>query len=137
MRIASSFSTAFLVLCVHSAAPAGEHETSAVNLFDGKSLEGWEYFLVDPDVKMEDVWKVKEGLLICKGEPMGYLSTKKEFTNYRLSVEWRWAPGKKPGNSGVLLRITGKPMHKRRVHDIDRAGAGRLRGLVRSRCPLR
>ena len=40
---------------------------------------------------------------------MGYLATKGKYTNFRLIVEWRWAPGKKPGNSGVLLRITGEP----------------------------
>lgn len=80
-----------------------------IDLFNGKSLAGWEYFLVDPDVKMTDVWTVRDKLLICKGEPMGYLATKKEYTNYRLIVEWRWAPGNPGGNSGVLMRITGEP----------------------------
>ena len=85
-------------------------EQKTIDLFNGKDLSGWEFFLVDPNVKMEDVWSVKEGLLVCKGEPMGYLATSKEFKNFKLVVEWRWAPGKEPGNSGVLLRITGKPM---------------------------
>ncbi|MBT3243064.1 MAG: DUF1080 domain-containing protein [Bacteroidetes bacterium] len=80
-----------------------------VNLFDGKSLTGWEYFLVEPDVSMEDVWSVEDGLLICTGEPMGYLATNEEFTNFKLVLEWRWAPGKPAGNSGVLMRITGNP----------------------------
>lgn len=90
-------------------APAADKAKGGVDLFDGKGLAGWEHFLVKPDVKMDDVWSVRDGLLICKGEPMGYLATKKEFTSFRLIVEWRWAPGKPPGNSGVLLRITGKP----------------------------
>ncbi len=85
-------------------------EPKAIDLFNGKDLTGWEYFLVDPNVKMDDVWSVKDGLLICKGEPIGYLATKEEFKNYKLVVEWRWPEGKEPGNSGVLLRITGKPM---------------------------
>ena len=80
-----------------------------IALFNGKNLSGWSYYLVEPDVKMADVWSVRDGLLICKGEPMGYLATKKKYTNFRLIVEWRWAPGQKPGNSGVLLRITGEP----------------------------
>jgi|GEM_PF-205704 len=80
-----------------------------LNLFDGKSLAGWEHYLVDPEVKMADVWSVDDGLLICQGEPMGYLATKKTFTNFRLIVEWRWAPGKPATNSGVLMRITGEP----------------------------
>ena len=79
-------------------------------LFNGKDLADWEYFLVDPDAKMDDVWSVQNGMLVCQGEPMGYLCTKKEeYTNFKLIVEWRWAPGTKPGNSGVLMRITGKP----------------------------
>ena len=90
-------------------ASAADKPKGAIDLFDGKSLAGWEHYLVEPDVKMADVWSVRDGLLICKGKPMGYLATKKEFTNFRLIVEWRWAPGKPGGNSGVLMRITGKP----------------------------
>ncbi len=83
--------------------------TKSVSLFNGKNLAGWTYYLVEPALKMSDVWSVRDGLLICKGKPMGYLATTKNYTNYKLVVEWRWAPGKKPSNSGVLLRITGKP----------------------------
>ena len=34
-------------------------------------------------------------------------STRKSFTSFKLSVEWRWPD--KPGNSGVFLRIGGEP----------------------------
>lgn len=85
-------------------------EGKAVQLFNGQDLAGWTYFLEDEDAQMEDVWSVQDGILVCKGQPMGYLATKQEFKNFKLVVEWRWAPGKEPGNSGVLLRITGKPM---------------------------
>lgn len=78
-------------------------------LFNGKNLDGWSHFLDDPNVTMADVWRVEDGLLICRGEPMGYLCTNETFTNFRLLVEWRWAPGQEPGNSGVLMRITGEP----------------------------
>ncbi|HPA17119.1 MAG TPA: DUF1080 domain-containing protein [Verrucomicrobiae bacterium] len=83
-------------------APAAE---TPRQLFNGKDLTGWEYFLVDAEKKMGDVWSVKDGLLVCKGEPQGYLCTKESFTDFRAVVEWRWAPGAKPGNSGVLLRL--------------------------------
>ena len=79
-----------------------------VALFDGRTLEGWDHFLVDPDLAMEDVWSVSDGILICKGEPMGYLFTKENYTSFKLTVEWRWAPGTEPGNSGVLMRINGE-----------------------------
>lgn len=97
------------VLAAGQSSRAADKPERAIDLFDGKSLAGWEYFLVDPAAKMEDVWSVHDGLLICKGKPMGYLATSKEFTNFRLTVEWRWPPGKPAGNSGVLMRITGEP----------------------------
>ncbi|MFV1967718.1 MAG: DUF1080 domain-containing protein [Pirellulaceae bacterium] len=81
----------------------------AISLFDGKSLEGWDYHLVEPGVKMEDVWRVEDGVLICKGEPLGYICTKQKFKNFKLTLQWRWARGTEPGNSGVLLRATGEP----------------------------
>jgi hypothetical protein len=80
-----------------------------VALFNGKNLEGWGFFLVDPQLKIEDVWSVKDGILVCKGEPMGYLATQQEFKDFKLVVEWRWAPGKEPSNSGLFSRITGEP----------------------------
>jgi hypothetical protein len=92
------------------AVPSFAAEKDAVSLFNGEDLTGWDYFLVEPSVKMADVWSVKDGLLVCKGQPMGYLATKKTYKNFKLVVEWRWPEGKKPGNSGVLLRISGKPM---------------------------
>jgi hypothetical protein len=54
---------------------------------------------------MEDVWSVKDGVLHCTGQPVGYLLTKKnDFENYVLTLEWRW-PGK-GGNNGVLVHVT-------------------------------
>jgi hypothetical protein len=103
----------FVVLAMTAALGACKSApgSNAIDLFDGKSLQGWEHYLVDPKIKMTDVWSVKDGLLVCKGEPFGYIATKKEYTNFQLVVEWRWAPGTKPGNSGVLMRLTGKHQH--------------------------
>ncbi len=109
---------AILTICLSC---SGEVETTSppteppqeapqeVNLFNGETLDGWNAFLVEPDVPMEDVWSVEDGILVCKGEPMGYLHTTKDFTSFKLTVEWRWAPGTEPGNSGVLMRINGEP----------------------------
>lgn len=83
------------------------HHRPTIALFNGKDLSGWTHYLVKPEAKMEDVWSVRDGLLICKGEPQGYLKTTKTYRSYKLLVEWRWAPGKEPGNSGVLMRVNG------------------------------
>lgn len=85
-------------------------QEAAKPLFNGKNLDGWRYYLSDHMAGLEDVWSVKDGVLVCKGEPMGYLYTKQAYKNFRLNLEYRWAPGGKPGNSGVLMRINGKPM---------------------------
>jgi hypothetical protein len=97
-----------LLAVTGSIASAEEASGKWVTLFDGKSLEGWNYHLVDPNVKMEDVWRVENGVLICKGEPLGYLATKESFQDFEVVVQWRW-PGK-PGNSGVFLRICSEPI---------------------------
>ena len=77
-----------------------EAETGAVELFNGKNLKGWRHFLVKKEVKKTDVWSVKDGVLVCKGEPLGYLQTKEPFESFRLELDWRWAPG---GDQGADL----------------------------------
>ena len=123
-----AFVVAFVTVFVSSAADKPE---GVVDLFDGQSLAGWEHYLVKPEVKMADVWSVRDGLLICKGEPMGYLATRKEYTNFKLIVEWRWAPGKPAGNSGVLMRITGepKPLPKCAEAQLKSGSAGDIYGF--------
>ena len=96
-----------LALGILFGAPAVSAEPMA--LFDGKDLDGWGHYLVDPDVAREAVWSVQDGILVCKGEPLGYLHTLADFTSFTLVLEWRWAPGAEPGNSGVLMRINGEP----------------------------
>lgn len=82
---------------------------STVALFNGKDLSGWTAFSSKPGVTLEDVWSVRDGLIICQGDPIGWLATEKTYTNYKLCVEWRWAPGHAPGNSGLFQRINGVP----------------------------
>lgn len=82
-------------------------KTDSVKLFNGKDLSGWTVFL-DPkakDVKPEDVWSAKDGILSCTGKPNGYLLTEKEYGDYVLTVEWRWPT--KAGNSGVFVHVSG------------------------------
>ncbi len=78
-------------------------------LFSGKDLAG--LVAVVPDaakagIKPEDVWTVKDGVLICKGTPNGYIRTEGKYDNFILQLEWRWAA--QPANSGVLIRMAGE-----------------------------
>ncbi len=77
-------------------------------LFDGTSLEGWTYHLSDPNTKRQAVWSIADGVLSCEGNPVGYLRTETDYTNYILSLEWRFDPARGAGNSGVLLRVVGE-----------------------------
>ena len=99
---------AVLLLTVTScSSPAPRH--AAIELFDGKTLSGWSYLLADPQVKMEQVWSVQDGILTCQGTPVGFIYKGPEVTDFRLIVEYRWPPGSEPGNSGIFSRIS-KPM---------------------------
>jgi hypothetical protein len=96
-----------LVLAALASAARSE-EGKAVELFNGKDLTGWKTFIDPRDkgkTKPEDIWSVKDGVIICKGKPYGYIITEKEYGHYVLELEWRWAG--KGGNSGVLCHVTG------------------------------
>lgn len=79
-----------------------------IKLFNGENLNGWTYHLRDENVEMADVWSVEDGVLICAGKPAGYIRTEESYTNYILTLEWKFDPAKGPGNSGVLLRMVGE-----------------------------
>jgi len=80
----------------------------SIDLFNGENLDGWSHVCVE-NKPIEAVWSVVDGVIVCKGEPLGYLQTKESYQDYTLSFEWRWAPGVEPDNSGVLVRIASEP----------------------------
>ena len=44
-----------------------------VDLFNGKDLTGWVDVNTSPDT-----WSVKDGILICKGKPIGVMRSEKQ-----------------------------------------------------------
>jgi len=101
-----------LATCLCTCAAAEKQCGKPQNLLSGQceagELAGWKSFHADPGAKTGDVWKLAEGVLICKGKPLGYIYTEKDYADFVLKLEWRWPPGKKPGKGGVLLRTTGE-----------------------------
>jgi len=74
-----------------------------IELFNGRDLSGWRAHLpggADP----AKTWIVQDGVLRCLGQPAGYVYTERAFTNFELTLEWRFDPGS-AGNSGVLCRV--------------------------------
>ena len=74
-------------------------------LWNGKDLTGWTRVVQDPSVDVNDVWRIRDGVLWCAGKPNGYLRTQQSYTDYCLHVEWRWP--ETPANSGVFLHAGG------------------------------
>ena len=88
----------FLFILVSS---CSSQETTS--LFNGKDLTGWHI-----DVPMMDSipdainpFIVRDGMLVSLGTPQGHIITDKEYKDYRLDVEYRFAG--EPGNCGVLV----------------------------------
>jgi len=61
-----------------------------VMLFNGKNLNNWVFHLKDPAVDPSTVFTVKDGVIHIKGDPFGYMRTKKSFSDYKLHVEYRY-----------------------------------------------
>ncbi len=79
-----------------------DHSLSFKPLFNGKDLSGF----VDVNTSKK-TWRVEDGILICTGQPIGVMRTKKQYENYILEIEWRhMAPG---GNSGIFILANGVP----------------------------
>jgi hypothetical protein len=75
-------------------------------LFNGKDLEGWEVDVPEKDnnANAPESFIVRNGALVSLGKPEGHLVTKKEYSNYKLEIEYRF-PGT-PGNCGVLVHAS-------------------------------
>jgi hypothetical protein len=90
-----------------SCAAAGAlHAAETIALFNGKNLNGWHADVPAADGKenKNPSFIVRNGLLVSLGSPGGHLITDKEFSDYKLTVEYRFPD--KPGNCGVLIHAS-------------------------------
>ena len=53
-----------------------------------------------------DSWKAEGGIFQCSGTPNGYLCSRKSYSNYVLTLEFRYP--EQAGNSGVFHYISGE-----------------------------
>lgn len=89
-RVLALFS---IVACMAVSSAAAD---DAKPLFDGKTIDGWQ--AVNGPISS---WSANDGLLVCSGEGGGWLSTKDEYGDFELDLEFRVPKG---GNSGVFIR---------------------------------
>ena len=114
-----------------SCAPMGARgqETPWKPLFNGKDLSGWDTVLGRPPGAQtplglnndpEGIFSVVPAVdgapaIRILGKVIGALTTKEEFENYHLRVEYKWGPAKWPPrdkmarDSGVLYHCVGEP----------------------------
>lgn len=87
-------------------APKTYAQKQTVSLFNGIDLSGWHADVpaIDKDSSLISPFIVRHGLLVSLGKPGGHLITDKEYQDYRLEVEYRFAAT--PGNCGVLVHAS-------------------------------
>jgi hypothetical protein len=76
-------------------------KSKTIQLFNGKNLKNWVFKLRDEAVDPATVFTVQNGVIHIKGDPFGYMRTKKIYSDYKLHVEWRWPA--EATNSGVFV----------------------------------
>ena len=94
--------------CAPCTCPTVSTATETIALFNGQNLDGWRAVYSDGPGDMDRAWRVQDGILQCQGQPIGYMQTTANYESFKLVVEWRFDPAKGAGNSGVLLRVTGR-----------------------------
>ena len=75
-----------------------------INLFDGKSFDGWHTYLQDT---ISSQWQIADGVMFYKPDPdknqgVNNLVTDKTYKNYELSLDWKISVD---GNSGVFYGV--------------------------------
>ena len=89
-------------------------EFAPVDLLTDDLTQHWKVFSSVPATEDMPVWKViregdeKELILICSGEPKGFLYTTETFSEFELTLEWKY-PKDPDGNSGVLVYTQDEP----------------------------
>src|SRR4051812_15769295 len=78
---------------------------SRVELFNGTNLDGFT-FCMKNDADPKKTWSADNGVIHCNGSAVGYMRTKESFSNYVLTVEWRFTKVEpKKDNTGVLVNM--------------------------------
>lgn len=122
----ASLTVGLLVLFCSAPSPAADTDDWK-SLFNGKDLTGWETYLGKPYKEKEPlglnndpnkVYTVAEvdgkPAIRISGEVFGALTTKDEFENYHLKLEFKWGEKKWPPrekdvrDSGLLYHCVGK-----------------------------
>jgi hypothetical protein len=92
---------------------ASEESSGLRKAFIDGNGPGWRSLALNDFVNVNcdaDTWSTREGMIHCKGTPIGVARTKKTVKNFELVIEWRHL--KYAGNSGVFVWVTGESLAK-------------------------
>ncbi len=83
-----------------------KNQIEPISLFNGRDLEGWHIDVPDleEDSSLRIPFIIRDGLLVSLGTPEGHLITDKEYENYTLELDYRFAG--EPGNCGILVHAS-------------------------------
>jgi hypothetical protein len=78
-----------------------DQKEEVIQLFNGKDLKNWSFFLKDPAADPAKVFTVQNGVIHITGDPFGYMRTKEVYSDYKLHAEYHWPA--EASNSGVFI----------------------------------
>jgi hypothetical protein len=79
--------------------------TNRIELFNGTNFDGFT-FCMRSNAAPEKTWSATNGLIHCNGSAVGYFRTKQSYSNYAVTVEWRFVKiAPKKDNTGVLVHM--------------------------------
>jgi hypothetical protein len=108
---------ALATLLLSQRSPAGDDSSELRKAFvDGRG-PGWRTVTLDDLVNVNcdaDTWSAKNGMIHCKGTPIGVARLKRPVKNFELVLEWRHL--KSAGNSGVFVWVTAESLAKLSEH---------------------
>ena len=100
-----------LTICPLIVAGGEEAPKTTIELFAGQqsatAQASWKAYCEDALADPDSIWELRDGVLVLKAGPRGYVRTKDNFQDFRLTLQWRRPAEKKPGRGGVLIRMTG------------------------------
>jgi len=102
-----TIATLCLVVTLASSCAAQDVITPAshIELFNGTNFDGLT-FCMRNDADPMQTWEVTNGVIHCNGSAIGYFRTKQSYSNYVVTVEWRFIKvTPKANNTGVLVHM--------------------------------
>lgn len=67
-----------------------------------------------------ETWKWKDAIIYCTGKPVGVTKSKKTYTNFEMTLQWRHM--KHAGNSGVFIWATEDGLKDLKPNQLPKAG---------------